>query len=60
MNVCHVSFGVMDKQIAATAQMNGTVVSYMDWIQIGEAGKKVGKRRGRKNSVLSVAVQRYK
>lgn len=27
MNVCHVNFGVMDKQIAVTPQMSGTVVS---------------------------------
>lgn len=27
MNVCHVSSGVMGKQTAVTAQMNGTAVS---------------------------------
>lgn len=28
MNACHVSSGVMDKQTAVTALMNGTVVSF--------------------------------
>lgn len=28
MNVCHVNSGVMGRQIAVTAQMNGTVVSF--------------------------------
>lgn len=28
MNVCHVNSGVMGRQTAVTAQMNGTVVSF--------------------------------